>query len=155
MVPVRAQSAPMYPSCWHARGRAMGVCDGGCGEDAAAVAAAAVGTCSSGGPWRHPSYVPCLLCGGWSEPPDSGQQWLCGDALLCAPSQRLRSAGHCSPASGIPVDTPGHLWRLSDRRHAQNLKVRTEKGKGKGIKEEKEGKECKEDESSHTKAERF
>lgn len=108
----------------------MGGCGGGCGGDAAAAVAAAAGTCSSGGPWRHPSYVPCQLCGGWSGPPGSGRRWLCGDAPMCAPSQHLRSADRCSPASGTPVDTPGHLWILSDRRHAQDLEMRTEKERG-------------------------
>lgn len=78
---------------------------------------------------------------------------------MCAPSQRLRSADRCSPASGTPVDTPGHLWILSDRRHAQDLKMRTEKekgrGRGGGVEEEREGKVCKEDESSHKNAQRF
>lgn len=46
---------------------------------------------------------------------------------MCAPSRHLRSAGHCSPVSGTPGDTPGHLWILSDRRHAPDLKVRTQK----------------------------
>lgn len=82
---------------------------------------------------------------------------------MCAPSQHLRSADRCSPASGTPVDTPGHLWILSDRRHAQDLKMRRkgEKEKrrkggcGGGVKEEREGKVCKEDESSHKSAQRF
>lgn len=63
----------------------------------------------------------------------------------------MRSAGRCSPACGTPADTPGHLWILGDRRHAQSLEVRTEEGEGGGVQEEGEGKARKEDESSHTK----
>lgn len=156
-VPVHAQIGLTCPSCSRERGRAMGVCGVGCGGDAAAAVAAAAGTCSSGDPWRHPSYAPCQLCGGWSGPPGSGRRWLCGDALMCAPSQHLRSADRCSPASGTPVDTPGHLWILSDRRHAQDLKMRTEKEKGwvgRGGQRRK-GRESVQDESSHKNAQRF
>lgn len=63
----------------------------------------------------------------------------------------MRSAGRCSPACGTPADTPGHLWILGDRRHAQSLEVRTEEGEGGGVQEEGEGEARKEDESSHTK----
>lgn len=150
-VPVHAQIGLTCPSCSRERGRAMGVCGVGCGGDAAAAVAAAAGTCSSGDPWRHPSYVPCQLCGGWSGPPGSGRRWLCGDAPMCAPSQHLRSAGRCSPASGTPVDTPGHLWILSDRRHARDLKMRTEKEKcGGGLKKKGKGK-CARKMNPHTK----
>lgn len=129
----------MYPSCWRGRVRATVGCGEGCGVDAeaAAAAAAVVGTCSSGDPWRRPSCVPCQLCAGWSGPPGSAPHWLCAGAQTYAPDQHWRSAEHCSPASGIPADIPGHLLRSCDRQHARDLRDEEREDKGKGEREER------------------